>query len=83
MSTRRCEQLRATLARPPCAPTHLAEPSPLQLSKPPQACRAAPPQLSIKLYLKNVVPIFRSVHGVTKVWIQIAHGEGAAPRGAT
>lgn len=33
-----------------------------------------PLQLSIKLYMKNVVPIFKSVQGVAKVWVQIASG---------
>lgn len=31
-------------------------------------------QLSIRLYMKNVVPIFKSVQGVSKVWVQIASG---------
>ena len=31
--------------------------------------------LSIKLYLKNVVPIFRSVHGVVRLWVRIANNE--------
>ncbi|EOD16006.1 hypothetical protein EMIHUDRAFT_210986 [Emiliania huxleyi CCMP1516] len=31
--------------------------------------------LSMKVYLKNLVPIFRSVAGVSKVWVQVASGE--------
>jgi len=47
-------------------------PSPTRCSLPPAPGRG---QLSMKVYLKNLVPIFRSVAGVSKVWVQVASGE--------